>query len=391
VPLRQRAAAALLLVVALALELTSGCGVAEPVRSRVPSPHGALVVGYVAGWEPLAPVDTGKISAINYAFAHIKDGAVVLDQPEAASVVERLCALRGGSPSLRVLVSIGGWGADGFSDAALSDASRAKFAASVAALVARTGIDGVDIDWEYPGLAGPGIVHREQDRRNFTLLLAAIRGALDALAPRPNAPPSGRRRLLTAALADAEFVAHIELDRVAGQLDWINLMTYDFHNSLTPLTGHHAALHADAAGERSVERAVDEFLAAGVPARKLLVGVPFYGRAFAAVKDVDHGLGQQYGHYEGDHAWPQLKRDFIDRNGFVRYWDEHAQAPYLWNPQSRVFVSYDDPQSLALKAQFVRSRRLGGMMYWEHSQDPDGELFGAIDAAMRSSASGVRH
>jgi len=119
--------------------------------------------------------------------------------------------------------------------------------------------------------------------------------------------------------------------------------------------------------------------------------VPFYGRAFAAVKDVDHGLGQQYGHYEGDHAWPQLKRDFIDRNGFVRYWDERAQAPYLWNAQTRVFVSYDDPQSLALKAQFVRSRRLGGMMYWEHSQDPDGELFGAIDAAMRSSASGVRH
>src|SRR6185295_14354305 len=97
-----------------------------------------------------------------------------------------------------------------------------------------------------------------------------------------------------------------------------------------------------AAAERSVERAVDQFLAAGVAPGKLLVGVPFYGRAFADVRDERRGLGQRYGSYEGDHAWTQLQRDFIDRNGFVRYWDERAQAPYLWNAQARVFVSYDD-------------------------------------------------
>jgi len=385
-PNRHRVAAALLVAGALALELTSGCGVADPVRPHALPPPGLQVVGYVAGWEPMTPVDTGKLTAVNYAFAHVSDGAVVLDQAKAADVLDFLRTLRAGSPWLRVLVSIGGWGADGFSDASLTEASRAKFAGSVAALVARTDIDGVDIDWEYPGLAGPGIVHREQDRRNFTLLLTAIRQALDALPPRPNAAPANRRRLLTAALADSDFVAHVELDRVAEQLDWVNLMTYDFHNSLTPTTGHHAALFtgATAGSERSVERAVDQFLDAGVPARKLVVGVPFYGRAFAAVREDNHGLGQPYGSYEGDHAWPQLERDFIDRNGFVRYWDERAKAPYLWNAQTRVFVSYDDPQSLALKARFVRSRGLGGMMYWEHSQDPHGELLRSLDAALRA-------
>ncbi|HEX3123996.1 MAG TPA: glycosyl hydrolase family 18 protein, partial [Rhodanobacteraceae bacterium] len=168
--------------------------------------------------------------------------------------------------------------------------------------------------------------------------------------------------------------------------DWIDLMTYDFHNSLTPTTGHHAALRKSktaGAGERSVERAVQQYLAAGVPARKLVIGVPFYGRAFADVKPQNNGLDQPYGKYEGDHPWPQLVADFVNRNGYVRYWDSTAQVPYLWNAQTHVFVSYDDTQSLKLKADFVKARGLGGMMYWEQSQDPGGELLGVLSAALR--------
>ena len=382
----RRLAAALLVAAALALELTSGCGVSVPARRPSGPPPGVHVIGYVAGWEAQAAIDTEKVSALNYAFAHVKDGEVVLDQENAASVLDRLRTLRAGSPRLRVLVSIGGWGADGFSDAALTAASRAKFAASVAALVARTGIDGVDIDWEYPGLPGPGIVHRDEDRRNFTLLLAALRQALDALPPKSSQRPAGSRYLLTAALADGEFVEHVELDRIHEYLDWIDLMTYDFHNSQTPTTGHHAGLTLSttaARNERSVERAVDQFLAAGVPAKKLIVGVPFYGRAFAEVRPENYGLDQPFGRYDGDYPWSKLAAGYIGHNGFVRYWDDAAQAPYLWNETRRVFVSYDDPYSLRLKARFVRSRGLGGVMYWEQSQDPDGELLGALSAALR--------
>jgi len=120
-----------------------------------------------------------------------------------------------------------------------------------------------------------------------------------------------------------------------------------------------------------------------VPARKLVVGVPFYGRAFAGVKPQNNGLDQPYANYEGDHPWPQLVADFIDRNGFKRYWDSTAQVPYLWNAQTQVFISYDDPQSLQLKADFVKAHGLGGMMYWEQSQDPRGELLGVLSAALR--------
>lgn len=380
---RWRLALALGAVAAAGSLALPGCSTDSPRAAATPEYR---LVGYVAGWEKPVPVAAEKLTAINYAFAHIgSDGRAVLDQADATAALARLHALRMRNPQLKILVSVGGWGADGFSDAAATDASRATFAQSVGELVAQRGLDGIDIDWEYPGLPGPGIRHRDEDKRNFTLLLQALRQQLDALGEK-----RGRRGdahfLLTAALADGEFVKHIELGHIHPYLDWINLMTYDFHNSLTPTTGHQAALRrsrTSAASERSVERAVREYLAAGVPARKLIVGVPFYGRAFADVKPGNNGLDQPYGHYEGDHPWPQLVADFIDRNGYVRNWDATADVPYLWNAQAHVFVSYDDPQSLKLKADFVKAHRLGGMMYWEQSQDPKGELLGAVSAALR--------
>jgi chitinase len=344
------------------------------------------LVAYVAGWETLSRIDAEKLTAINYAFAHI-DGAgkIALDQPHSEDFLAQLHTLKSRNANLKVLVSVGGWGADGFSDAAQSESSRARFAESAADLIAHNALDGIDLDWEYPGLPGPGIRHRDEDKHNFTLLLQALRDRLNALA-RERSRGADDPYLLTAALADGEFVAHIELDAIHPYLDWIDLMTYDFHNSLTPTTGHHAALSRSATSapnERSVERAVSQYLAAGVPARKLVVGVPFYGRAFAGVHADNHGLDQAYAHYDADYPWSRLVADFIDRNGYVRYWDATANVPYLWNAQTHVFISYDDPQSLAIKAHFVKAHGLGGIMYWEQSQDLDGQLLGVLSADLQ--------
>jgi len=369
-------------VIACSLLALSGCSDNNSVATAKAQYR---LVGYVAGWEKATPIAAEKLTAINYAFAHISDGRVVLDQPDAAETLKRLHALRMRNPRLQILVSVGGWGADGFSDAALTDASRLAFAQSATEMIAKHGLDGIDLDWEYPGLPGPGIGHRDEDKANFTLLLQALRQQLDALGEK-NHRGAGAHYLLTAALADGEFTKFIELDRIHAYLDWIDLMTYDFHNSLTKATGHHAGLRrsaTSAANERSVELAVREYLAAGVPASKIVVGVPFYGRAFAEVKSDNNGLDQPYGSYEGDHPWPQLVADYIDRNGYARHWDGTAQVPYLWNSQTRVFISYDDPQSLKLKADFVKSNGLGGMMYWEQSQDPSGELLDVLSSTLR--------
>ncbi|KAF1686932.1 chitinase [Pseudoxanthomonas broegbernensis] len=350
---------------------------ASAAAADAPAPASRLkVIGYVMDGPVLPPISARKLDAINFAFALVDpEGEVYLPGRTAAGALAGLVALRDDTPDLKVLASIGGWGADHFSEAALTPASRARFAESAARLAREHRLDGIDIDWEYPTLPGPGISHRPEDRENFSLLLETVREHLDALGRE-----QGRHYLLTIAAADGEAARGLELARIVRVLDWINLMTYDFYGSLGPRTGHHAALDRSRlapADARTTVQAVDEFLAAGVPARKLNVGVAFYGRAFAQVEPAHNGVHQPYGRYADSLAWHQV-RDLPGRDGYVRHWDAQAQAPYLWNPATRTFVTYDDPQSLAAKAAFVRARGLGGLMYWEHRHDVDDQLLDAL-------------
>lgn len=331
------------------------------------------VVAYDTAKHPIPAADVDRIDTLIFAFAHPADGRVALD-PAARALLQQRIALKAAHPLLKVMVSVGGWSVGGFSEAAMTAESRQRFADSAAALITDTHADGLDVDWEYPGHHESGIASNPQDREHFTALVKALRAALDRVG-------HGRHYLLTIAAADGPFVDGIDLAAVAPSLDWFNMMTYDFCNSMTPTTCNHTGLHASAlapADARTLSRAVRQFLAAGVPAAKLVPGVAFYGREFADVEPAHHGLFQKYGHYQGGHDWPELKADFINHNSYVRYWDARAEAPYLWNAQTRRFVTYDDPQSIAAKAAYVKALHLGGLMYWEQGSDTSGELLHAI-------------
>jgi chitinase len=334
------------------------------------------VIGYVMDGPTLPPISAEKLDAINFAFALVSpQGEIYLPGTTATGALAGLAALRQGNPDLKVLASVGGWGGDHFSEAALTAQSRTRFADSAVRLVREHGLDGIDIDWEYPTLPGPGISHRPEDRENFSLMLEEVRARLDVLDRE-----RGGHTLLTIAAADGEAARGLDLPRIVRVLDWINLMTYDFYGSLGETTGHHAALDRSRlapAGSRTTVQAVDEFLAAGVPPEKLNVGVAFYGREFAEVEPAHHGVHQRYGRYVDALPWRDL-RGMAGRDGYARHWDAGAQAPYLWNATTRHFITYDDPQSLAAKAAFVRARGLGGMMYWEHRHDAGDELLDAL-------------
>jgi chitinase len=197
------------------------------------------------------------------------------------------------------------------------------------------------------------------------------------------------RYVLTIASADQEYFEHTEMDKLHVYLDWINVMSYDFFNSLTPTTGHHAGLYRAATAmpsDRDADASVKQHLAAGIPAEKIVLGVAFYGRGFAGVKPVGNGLRQPYESFEGEHSYSELADKFIGREGFVRYWDDRAKAPYLWNNASRTFITYDDPQSIRIKAEYVKAHHLGGMMFWELSQDRNDELLDVIVRSMHSNA-----
>lgn len=340
------------------------------VLASGPSSAAARVVAYVTGWEKPPDIPATKLTHINYAFARIDaEGKAVLPHPGAPANLEYLRSLKAKNPQLKVLISVGGWEAEGFSDAAVSQASRETFARSVVALLREHSLDGVDLDWEYPGQSVSGIRSRPEDKRNFTALLREMRAQL------------GDRYLLTIASADREYFQFTQMDRLHVYLDWINVMSYDFFNSLTPTTGHHAGLFASAFAaptDRNADASVKQHLAAGIPPRKLVLGVAFYGRGFAGVTPLHDGVNQPYERFEAAHPYSELVEKFIDRSGFVREWDAKAQAPFLWNAQTRAFITYDDPQSIAIKAEYVRKHHLGGMMFWELSQDSNGALLDAI-------------
>jgi len=344
------------------------------------------VVAYVAGWAMPAVIHGEKLTHINFAFARIApDGRAVLADSASEANLARLVALKRTNPRLKVILSIGGWQADGFSDAALTDASRGVLADSAVDLVRRHSLDGVDIDWEYPGQGVAGIRYRAADRQNFTRLLRSLRKKLD-LASDGQGRSGGDRYTVTIASADREYFDHTEMDKLHVYLDWINVMSYDFFNSLTATTGHHAGLYPAALAsptDRNADASVKQHLAAGIPAGKLLLGVAFYGRGFAGVRALNNGLNQPYQRYEADHAYAELAERLIDNPDFVRYWDERAKAPYLWNSAARTFITYEDPQSIAIKADYVKSHHLGGIMFWELGQDRDDELLDVIIKSLR--------
>jgi chitinase len=347
------------------------------------SPHGRIV-GYATRWDAAADKDLAKIDTLIFAFAQVIDGRAALDAA-GADRLHTFIALRAAHPALKVTISVGGWGAGGFSEAAGSTSGRQAFADSAAQLLAAQDADGLDVDWEYPEHGEAGIRASPQDRANFTLLLQAVRAALDR-AGTIHGRSGARHFTLSIAAADGPFASGIDIAAVAPYLDWFNLMTYDFVNSLTPFTGHHSGLGAANIAPpeaRTAQRAVRQFLDAGVPPGKLVIGAAFYGREFADVAPDHQGLYQRYGRYQGELPWPQLRKDYIGKNGYVRHWDPAAQAPWLWNAHTRRFISYDDPQSIAAKAAYVRALHLGGIMYWEQSLDPGGELLNAVWHALQ--------
>ncbi len=342
---------------------------------------GPVIVGYVYPRDGPVALDAGaaaKLTHVNFAFAEVRAGRLSPATPETAASLAALVGARAHHPGLRILVSAGGWtGSRGFSDLALTPARRRDFARSVVEFLRRNDLDGFDLDWEYPGLPGNGNPHRPADRGNFTALLAELRRALDA-----DGSARGRHLLLTiAAATSSEYLAHTDMAAAQASLDLVNLMAYDFVlPEAGDRAGHHANLRAPAGDPdaSSGEKAVKAFLAAGVPARKLVLGVPFYGRAWAGVAGLSD-LGRK-GRPAGegfDARYSALAR-LAGHDGWVRGWDEAAQAPYLLNTARRLFVSYEDPESLGLKCRFVREHGLAGIMFWEYHADPTGALLDAL-------------
>ena len=308
--------------------------------------------------------DVGWLTHLNLAFGLIKDGRLDLSMLPHIGLVRRF---KEQAPALRTVLSVGGWGAGGFSEMAMTEEGRRAFADSCREAVERYGLDGIDIDWEYPCSDQAGIGADPRDRENYTLLLQALRRAL------------GPARILSVAVgAGGDFIAHTHMDQVARIVDYVQLMTYDFRGAFSDRAGHHAALGPSRGDDTDLNAmaAVELFFRAGVPYGKMVLGAAFYGRSFPVPSGADHGLLQPSGPGTETFTFGELTEAFRREHGFTEYWDEAAQAAWLWN--GRQFISFESPEAIGRKCAYVREKGLLGLMYWEHGADPERRLLGVI-------------
>ncbi|EGL20218.1 MULTISPECIES: glycosyl hydrolase family 18 protein [unclassified Paenibacillus] len=394
----------------------------------------------------VADIDASKVTHINYAFAdicwngkhgnpdptgpnpqtwacqdaaganiNVPNGTVVLGDPwidtqksfpgdtwdePVRGNLKQLIKLKQANPNLKTIISVGGWSwSNRFSDVAASAATREVFANSAVDFIRKYQFDGVDLDWEYPvggGLAGNSA--RPEDKQNYTLLLQKIREKLDAAGTADN-----KKYFLTIASgAGPTYAANTELGNIAKHLDWINIMTYDFNGGWQTVSAHNAPLYTDpaaiAAGVPNadtfnVEKGVQGHLDAGVPASKIVLGLAFYGRGWSGCKNTANGEYQQCAGLATTGTWEKgsfdfydLEANYINKNGYTRYWNNTAKVPFLYNASNGTFISYDDAESIGYKTSFIKSKGLGGGMLWEFSGDRNKTLLKKVTTDLSGSA-----
>ncbi len=336
------------------------------------------VIAYVAGYQDNWGKDFEKakqITHINYAFANIKEGKVILGNEKDADDFIKLNQLKKVNPNLKILISVGGWGWSGnFSDAVLTEKSRQVFANSAIDFILKYQIDGIDLDWEYPGQMGDNNIFRVVDKKNFTMILKLIRQKLDSL------DKNNSNYLLTiATAANQSYLDHTNMKEAQKYLDFINIMTYDFYTGGSKYTGHHANLYNSKYNKKSPKSAkiaVQQHINAGIPADKLVLGVPFYGRWWNKVLPENNGLYQLSTGVTSSYSFSTIA-DSLKNNNFKSYWDSSANSPYIWRQKDSLFVTFDDVRSIQIKADYVKEKHLGGVMFWQFNGD-NGTLLNSI-------------
>ncbi|HET7361653.1 MAG TPA: glycoside hydrolase family 18 protein [Salinimicrobium sp.] len=312
------------------------------------------------------PGSTGKIDAetvsqldqIIYSFLHLNGNKLDMSKKKDSLAISYLTSLKKKNPELKILLSLGGWGGcETCSEVFSTQEGREEFAESVKVALDKYNADGIDLDWEFPVVPGyPGHPYKPADRQNFTSLVKELRETLGE-----------DFEISFAAAARENFMEKsIEWKKVMPIVDRVNIMSYDLVGSA--LTGHHTPLYSTPNQLHSADYAIQYLDSLGIPSEKIIIGAAFYARVFEGVEDISNGLYQS-GKFKRAVDYNKLD-DFIENNpGFQKFWDSIAQAPYSFNSEKGLFITYDDSLSIAKKTKYVIENDLGGIMFWELGGD----------------------
>jgi chitinase len=319
-----------------------------------------VIAYYTGNGETIKQYPVDKLTHIIFSFLKLQNDSLMFRNENQQNTLQQLVDLKKQYPQLKIMVSIGGWGGCApCSELFASAEHRYNFAKSAVQLFKQYNIDGLDLDWEYPAIEGyPGHKYDTSDKKNFTDLVKALRREM------------GSRFLLS--FAAGGFLKYLEesidWSEVVPLIDFVNLMTYDLVNGYSQVTGHHTLLYDYRPGQESTRKCVEWLLNKKLPPGKLIVGAAFYARVWEQVENVNNGLYQS-GKFLKGVKYKDFPVYFKDSADFKYFWDDSAKAPYQYSVSKRLFATFDDKRSIGEKAKFVRAKKLGGIMFWELSED----------------------
>jgi len=316
------------------------------------------VIAYYAGDEKsIDEFNLDGVDQIIYSFLHLKGNKLAIDNEVDSLTLLNVVNQKKKYPKLKVLVSLGGWGGcETCSDAFSTEEGRVEFAISTANIIELFNADGIDLDWEYPGISGfPGHDYKPEDKENFTDLVVQLRKYMkkdDILS-------------FAAGASTRFFENSVEWDKVMPLVDNVNLMTYDFYGSGSSKTGHHTALSSNEFQDRSAESSIEALINLGVNPKQIFIGGAFYIKTFKNVENINNGLNQNA---EWNRSYSQINFEDVKSN-FSFYWDSLAKAPYAYDSINKIFATFDDHKSIKLKSQYALDNNLGGIMFWQLMND----------------------
>ncbi|KAJ9058280.1 hypothetical protein DSO57_1013970 [Entomophthora muscae] len=375
-----------------------------------------VVVGYYAPWNKLAVEDVPykKLTHVlfSFGFLHLNGTGKFIDtdieikterKDGGKSDEDKLKDMvrMGKEQGTKVLLSVGGWtGSKSFSDICADPYKHKKFTNNAMNLIEEYGLDGIDLDWEFPGRRGAGNSFSPSDAQNLLRLVTHMRKAFDE--------KFDKRKLLTASVPAHPYTnsrgERMGLSGFAKAFHFVNIMGYSLMGAWSDSTGPNAPLYTSAISRYSLSQAIIEWRNAGFPTNQINAGVAFFGSIqhsqgkmastiYAKSNKVDNQpkppaeLDCESNAYLSDvFSYGCLRKRILaspteanPESGFSLNWDAASHTPWLYHSETKLFVSFDNSRSIADKVCLARKYKLLGVMLWDITQDHEDEL---IDAAI---------